>query len=293
MKEKNYLIFILVALSSFLSSCSSMQPVTRDSGFGVSCVCDNYFKSQNRPSWVDAGDVVTQQIYQSAGSSQCTGMQNIDIDNADLSARTKLGRILNAQVSSNISETRNTYGNGVGSSKSFIKSSLISKAVLENSRIAERWVDPISCTVYSQVQITTSELKIAKDRIAKADAAKLINQSFYIDTTDNDPDYRDLVDSAAGVILSQIGAGKVFDSQNPSAYQIKFTFLATQIKDGKSVRGELLTKIFDPSKSIIWQHTTPAKGVSYNYASNRDLSKKAIDSAMRSLRPILQNRFDK
>jgi hypothetical protein len=284
---------VLIPIVGFMVSCATLPPVSVESRFEANCVCDNYFTSQPRPSWVDAGDVVTQQFYQSAGSSQCTGLQNIDIDKADLSARTKLGRILNTEVSSKISETRSSYGNGVGSSKSSIKSSLLSEGVLENSQITERWVDPNSCTVFARVKITTSELEATKAKIAKADAARLINQSFYINTTDNDPDFRDLVGSAAGVIVSQLGVTKVLNKPDPSAHQIKFTFLVTQLNDGKFIRGELLTKILDPSKSIIWQQATPAKGVSFSYASNRDLTRKAIDSGMRSLRPILQKRFDK
>jgi hypothetical protein len=93
--------------------------------------------------------------------------------------------------------------------------------------------------------------------------------------------------------VSQLGVTKVLNKPDPSAHQIKFTFLVTQLNDGKFIRGELLTKILDPSKSIIWQQATPAKGVSFSYASNRDLTRKAIDSGMRSLRPILQKRFDK
>ncbi|MDB2649402.1 hypothetical protein N9Y19_00585 [Porticoccaceae bacterium] len=270
-----------------------MPQISSESGSLLGCVCNDYFARQQRPAWVDAGDIVTKQFYQSAGSSQCTGLQNIDIDKADLSARTKLGRILNTEVSSKISETRSSYGNGVGSSMSSIKSSLLSEGVLENSQITERWVDPNSCTVFARVKITTSELEATKAKIAKADAARLINQSFYINTTDNDPDFRDLVGSAAGVIVSQLGVTKVLNKPDPSAHQIKFTFLVTQLNDGKFIRGELLTKILDPSKSIIWQQATPAKGVSFSYASNRDLTRKAIDSGMRSLRPILQNRFDK
>jgi len=284
---------VLIPIVGFMVSCATLPPVSVESRFEANCVCDNYFTSQPRPSWVDAGDVVTQQFYQSAGSSQCTGLQNIDIDKADLSARTKLGRILNTQVSSNISETRSTYGNGTGSSKSSIKSSLLSEGVLENSQITERWVDPNSCTIFARVQITTIELDATKAKIVRADAARLINQSFYIDTTDNDPDYRDLVESAAGVIVSKLGVTKLVNKPDPSAYQIKFTFLATQLNDEKFLRGELLTKILDPSKSIIWQQTTPAKGVSYSNSSNRELTRKAIDSGMRRLQPTLKKRLDK
>jgi len=284
---------VLIPIVGFMVSCATLPPVSVESRFEANCVCDNYFTSQPRPSWVDAGDVVTQQFYQSAGSSQCTGLQNIDIDKADLSARTKLGRILNTQVSSNISETRSTYGNGTGSSKSSIKSSLLSEGVLENSQITERWVDPNSCTIFARVQITTIELDATKAKIVRADAARLINQSFYIDTTDNDPDYRDLVESAAGVIVSKLGVTKLVNKPDPSAYQIKFTFLATQLNAEKFLRGELLTKILDPSKSIIWQQTTPAKGVSYSNSSNRELTRKAIDSGMRRLQPTLKKRLDK
>jgi hypothetical protein len=287
------LFLLLVSMVSFTTSCATLTSASVESRFDVNCVCDNYFTKQPRPSWVDTGDIVTQQFYQSAGSSQCTGLQNIDIDKADLSARTKLGRILNTQVSSNISETRSSYGNGIGFSKSSIKSSLLSEGVLENSQITERWVDPVSCTIFARVQITTSELDATKAQIAKADAARLINQSFYIDTTDNDPDYLDLVESAAGVLVSELGVAKVVNKPDPSAHQIKFTFLATQFKDEKFLRGELLTKILNPSKSIIWQQTTPAKGVSYSNASNRELARKAIDSGMRSLRPSLKTRFYK
>jgi hypothetical protein len=101
------------------------------------------------------------------------------------------------------------------------------------------------------------------------------------------------VESAAGVLVSELGVAKVVNKPDPSAHQIKFTFLATQFKDEKFLRGELLTKILNPSKSIIWQQTTPAKGVSYSNASNRELARKAIDSGMRSLRPSLKTRFYK
>ncbi len=258
----------------------------------ASCVCETYFEQIPRPAWVDAGDVVTRQTYQTSGSSQCSGLQSIDVNKADLSARTKLGRILNTQVSSNISETRTSYGGGVGSTKASIQSSLLSEGILENSRITNRWVDPGSCRVYARVQIAASQIEASKEKIAKAEAARLLNQTFYLHTQDNEPAYRDLVASAAGQLLSSVGVTKIIPTAEASAYQIKFTFAVTQLNAEKSMRGELRTQILAPDASIVWQQATPAKGLSFSAASNRALADKAIASAMRSLSPVLRNRLN-
>jgi len=280
-----------------LASCASLPlPLAVSSGSAPSeirCVCNSYFEPTHRPAWVDAGDVVTRETYQTTGSSQCSGLQNMDIDKADLSARSKLGRILNTQVSSNISDTRTSYGGGVGSSKASIQSSLLSEGILEDSRITQRWVDPAACRVYARVQIASRQIEASKAKIAKVEAERLGNQTYYIDTQDNKPAHKALVASAAGQLLSIVGITKIVAKPSASAHRIKFSFRVTQYDAGQAIRGELRTQIFAPNQSPIWQHVTPAKGVSFGGASQPALVAKAMVSATRSLAPILQNRLAK
>ncbi len=289
-------IFSVVALAVTASCAALPLPGALSSGakpVPARCVCDTYFEPSPRPAWVNAGDTVTSQTYQTSGTSQCTGLQNIDVNKADLSARSKLARILNTQVSSRITDTRTSYGGGVGASKASIQSSLVSQGVLENSRITDRWVDSTSCRIYARVQIATRQIEASKQKIAKAEAARLGNQTYYVNTQDTDPAYRALLDSAAGQVLSEVGIRKIVPSPAPSAHQIKFTFQVTQLDMGTAMRGELRTQIIAPNQTPIWQQVTPAKGVSFSQASQAALAAKAIRSAMRSLTPILRERLEK
>ena len=290
---RHFACLLVFVVSGCAGLPSSLMGASQAAQTGPSCVCNSYFEKTPRPAWVDAGDVVTHESYQTTGSSQCSGLQNMDTNRADLSARSKLGRILNTQVSSNISETRTSYGGGVGSSKASIQSSLLSQGILEDSRITQRWVDPASCRVYARVQIASRQIEASKAKIAKAEAERLGNQTYYIDTQDNDSAYRGLVASAAGQLLSNVGITKIVPKPSASAHQIKFTFRVTQYDAGQTIRGELRTQIFAPNQAPVWQHVTPAKGVSFGGASQPALVAKAMVSATRSLTPILQDRLAK
>ncbi|MBT5156604.1 MAG: hypothetical protein HOK33_05000 [Rhodobiaceae bacterium] len=291
---RGYLTLLALAATTGCAGLPLAQSSTPEP-MRTNCVCARYFAQSPRPAWVEAGDVVTSQTYQTSGSSQCTGLQSLDVDKADLSARSRLGRIVNTQVSSDISETRTAFGNGVGngvgSAKASIQSSLLSKSLLENSQITHRWVDTAACRIYARVQIGAAQMKASQDKITKAKAARLIHQTFYVNTQDIAPAYRDLVAASAGQLLSKIGVTKITPTPQASSYQIKFTFAVTQLDAASALRGELRTQIAPPNGAIMWQQVTPAKGVSFRPSSNRALASKAITAAMRNLEPVLQARL--
>lgn len=273
------LILTVVGCSSLLSKPT---PTTN-----LNCVCVDYFSGSPRPEWVDAGDIVNVNIYQATGNSQCTGLKNIDLEKSGLSARTNLSRIINTQVKSSI-EINEITDSGMTSSRTSINSFMHSEGYLENSQITHKWVDPVSCTVYSRAQISTADVESNKTRIANKEASRLKNKLFYLDFSDNSDEHIDLISASAGSLISELGVKRLASDTKTTAYHLSFTFIPTNIVEGRSIRGSLLAKIIDPDKSTIWQKTIPAKGVSYSYATNRVLKEKAISSAMRSMKPHIK-----
>lgn len=276
-------ISIISALGAalILAGCASSAPQQAPRA----CACSSYVSAAPRPAWVDAGDIQNAALVASQGSAQCTGVRQIDFDAADLSARSKLARIIETRTEVTLSETRSDAGYGAGSSQARIDASAVSKVVLEGSTIAARWVDPDSCLLHAQASITRTTLEATKARLAAEEAARLINQPFMIIASGA---YAAAIEAQVKQALSKAGMTKIVSTADSRSHRA-VTDLQIIARDKKSLNGQLTLALQSPAGDTLWSRTVAARGVSYSEKSEAELVARALSSAMRQMAAPLKS----
>lgn len=248
------------------------------------CGCSDYMSAAPRPAWVDGGDTVTATLVASQGSTQCTGLKQVDVDAADLSARSKLSRIVNIETDIALTETRTDVGFGAGRSEARIEASEISRVVLEGSRIAARWVDPETCRIYARAELPRAEMEKTRARLSAEEEARLVNQVFFVTTDDT---HAEALNAGVAEALSRAGVSQIVTSETQNAYRA-IARLNTIDRQGNGLTARLALSLLAPNGKIVWSQTVPARAASYAQKSETALINRAIASALRDLAPALR-----
>ena len=248
------------------------------------CGCSDYMSEAPRPAWVDGGDTVTATLVASQGSTQCTGLKQVDVDAADLSARSKLSRIVNIETDITLTETRTDVGFGAGRSEARIEASEISRVVLEGSRIAARWVDPETCRIYARAELPRAEMEKTRARLSAEEEARLVNQVFFVTTDDT---HAEALNAGVAEALSRAGVSQIVTRETQNAYRA-IARLNTIDRQGNGLTARLALSLLAPNGNIVWSQTVPARAASYAQKSELALINRAIASALRDLAPALR-----
>ena len=263
-----------------LAACAAPGPKIVNQG----CGCSGYMAETPRPAWVDGGDTVTPSLVASQGSTQCTGLKQIDLDAADLSARSKLSRIINVETDIALTETRTDVGFGVGRSQARIEASEISKVVLEGSRIAARWTDPQTCRIYARAELPRAQMEKTKARLAAEEAARLVNQTFFITSDDS---YAASLNAGIAEALSAAGVSRIVTEARQDAYRA-VARLTTIEMQGNGLTARLGLTLLAPNGDTVWSQTVPARAASYSQKSKNALIDRAIRAGLRNMAPKLR-----
>lgn len=272
------LLLSLACLS--LAACAAPGPKIVSQG----CGCSGYMAETPRPAWVDGGDTVTPTMVASQGSTQCTGLKQIDLDAADLSARSKLSRILNVKTDIALTETRTDVGFGAGGSSARIETGELSRVVLEGSRIGARWVDPESCRIYARADLPRAQMEKTKARLEAEEKARLVNQTFFITSEGS---YAASLNAGIAEALSAAGVKRIVTSTTPNAYRA-VAGLDTIERAGNGLTARLSLSFIAPNGDTVWSRTVPARAASYDRKSDQALINRAIGAALRDMAPKLR-----
>lgn len=285
MSESNYLFF-LITIAVLLSSCTTSRLTT---SAGADCSCRDYLPERPRPGWagVDGSSVAT---YLSHGISECTGIQSMDFEEADASARSNLGRVLSTHVESEVVLIREDFG-GAGGSRGKITSKQSTDSLLEKSTIYDRWLDRGSCVLYSAVRISRADIQATIKRIELERQNKLVNQSFLVKT---EGEYSNKLAEKMQQLLIDSGVRNVTESASKNTYTLYGTVASKElIKQGRLAKVTIQLKIIDPKKNFIWMHQAVGKGVSFSAASKEQLFNKALVQAIDNMAASITEVFHK
>ena len=278
------LFLSLAAATLLLAGCAGGPP---PQAAAPPCSCSKYQAAKPRPAWVDRSDHVTPLVFQSTGLAACTGVQTLDTEKADLSARSKLSRVLSSRFDVRISETRTDTGSGAGYAQAAITATQISQTVVEGSRIFDRWVDPASCTVYAGVELSAAKLAEAKAEIERAEKARLVNQAFFV--TAKGP-HAARLQAAAAQLMSEAGVTRLPDSKAGASHVLEAAFAPLE-NTPTLVRGRVTLRLTTADGSLVWTQTLPAKGLSYRETTPELLAERAITAGMERMAAPLRRRL--
>lgn len=279
---KNASFLLTLGFGLLVVSCASSPP---PNGQPRACACSAYVSAAPRPAWVDTGDTQDAAIIASQGTTQCTGVRQIDFDAADLSARGKLARIIETRTEVSLSETRTDAGYGAGSSRARIDASAVSKVVLEGSTIAERWVDPDTCLLHARATLSRATLAATKAKLAAEEAARLRNQRLFVTAQGT---YDDAIEAAVKQALSQAGMTKISAAPDGTAYRAVADLQIVEV-DKTALSGQLTLAFQSPDGDTLWSRTVAARAASYSTKTEAALVARALSSALRQLAPALQD----
>lgn len=266
---------LLLAGSIVLTSCAN--PQSED----PLCSCTSYMPSKPQPDWV-LTESTASGVYKSQGIGQCTGLQSLDIEEADITARANLGRMLSSQIESEVLLVRTDLGEGTGKSEGKISSRQSSAIALEHSVIYDHWVGPISCTIHSAVRVSQADIQAALKKQEREINAALRNQVFSVNTQGA---YSDVLHRSILQMLSDAGITKVRLTSNADGYQSDAFIFKAEVTDqewlnnGRLARVNVNLYIEAPDGSVIWIYQTTGKGMSYSTRDRNYLVKLAIKQA--------------
>lgn len=274
---------VLIALAGLaLSACAGNGPQNMRNG----CACDGYLTAKPRPAWVDAGDQLDAAQLASSATAMCSGVRQIDFDAADLSARGRLSRVISTKTDFSLSETRTDEGFGAGRREARIDASQISRVVLEGSRIDARWVDPQSCLVHARATLSRTTLAATKARLAAEEAAKPVNQMFFVEAQGR---HGAALAAALGQALSEAGVSRLVDT--PDGAYLARARLDNMAVEENGLSGNLSIALITPGGETIWQRSIAARAASYSKKPEAVLVTRAVTSALRDLAPALAERL--
>jgi len=256
-----------------LSGCSS-NPITTE--ITNNCSCADYLSKRAKPDWVGV-DKNQSNWYLSNGVSECTGIQSIDFEEADLSARTNLSRILNSDIKSQITMVQKSASDGSGSKYGNIITQATTSSLLSNSLIYERWLDHDSCTIYSAVKISFADVNLALKKLKLGDTNKLINRGFTIRAKEK---YHSRLIIIMQSLLVNAGVKNSSTLAQKNAYTLEGSIIdADFFNENRVAKVTIQFSIIAPNKNIIWTHQEKGKSVSFGGISTKQLLNKAINQA--------------
>ena len=275
---------LAVALSACAGGGAQQQTQVRN------CSCAAYPFSQTKPEWT-RGDDIRDGIYYSVGIEQCTGIQKIDLEKANLKARAALGRIIGSQVSSSISRVQRASGVGTGSNTATIQSTATSDAFLQNSQVYDYWLDVDNCAIHAAVKISEIDIERGLAKLAAIEKSKLKNQKFYVVALGNNAT---ILDVSVKAILSDLGVKQIIAAPQKDAYKIDVVLENGNLSANKQTyRGQFVIRIYNPLGILIWSWYKDVKGVFLRPTTEADLVSRAMRSAKKPLMETLQEKLNK
>ncbi|HED33009.1 MAG TPA: hypothetical protein ENJ08_02170 [Gammaproteobacteria bacterium] len=267
-----YLNFILILLSGCSNSLVTVET-------GSSCSCSDYLSKREKPDWVGV-DRNESNWYLSNGVSGCTGIQSIDFEEADLSARTNLSRILNSDIKSQITLIQESSSDGSSSKYGNIITQETTSSLLNNSLIYERWLDNDSCTIYSAVKISHADVNLALEKLTSRESNKLINHRFTIRAKGK---YHDRLILIIQNLLINAGVKTISTLERENTYMLEGSIVDIDFYNKNRVaKVTIQLSIIAPDKNVIWSHQEQGKSVSFGGISTKQLLNKAINQAARN-----------
>ena len=253
---KKITAFLIIPLLLLLSGCGSNKKKQEHS-----CSCDNYFGKKNKPSWVDT-EGLKNGVYYSQGIAQCTGLKTIDTKESSVNARGNLSRMLETQVQTEILLIRKSdTATRSGSESGQATTSIASDALLNNSSIYDYWIDPDSCTVYSAVKLSKSDIDQAVAKAKAKEQAKFKNQTFAIHA---EGQYQKQLQLSITKILNDNGVSKIVPNSEQANYAFKAKIQAIDVfEEKKLVRIEVFVSIVSLlDNSTKWSAQLNGKSIS-------------------------------
>lgn len=265
---------MLIATLSLLSGCASNRATAVR---GASCSCIDYLPARPRPSWVET-ESSSATAYLSHGVSECTGIQSMDFEEADISARSNLGHLISSHVESETVLIQEDAGYGAGSSRGKVTSKQSTDSLLEKSIIYDRWLDSDSCVLYSAVKISQANIQDTIKRIELEHHNKLVNQRFLVRT---EGEYNQKLAERMRQLLIDSGVKRVAVLADASTYILHGVVVNHELlNQNKLAKVTVRLEIINPQKDLIWTHQVVGKGVSFGGVSKEKLLNKAIEQAI-------------
>jgi len=216
--------------------------------------------------------------YLSHGISECTGIQSMDFEEADTSARINLSHLISSHVESETVLIQDDFGGGAGSSRGTVTSKQSTDSLLEKSVIYDRWLDSKSCVLYSAVKISQVNIQDTIKRIELDRQNKLVNQRFLVRAKG---EYNHKLTERMQQLLIDSGVKRVTTLADATTYILHGVVASHEFLDqNKLVKVTVQLKIFNPQKDLIWAHQVVGKGVSFGGVSKDNLLNKAIKQAV-------------
>lgn len=275
----SYVLKILctVGIAATLTSCASTPKQ-------ASCNCSGYLPKKPRPAWAQ-GDAISGGNYRTAGLSQCTGLQNIDFERADLSARNNLALIVSAHVQSDVKLTQKDYGNGTGHSNASIERQQRAEQWLPNSVIYERWLDPVSCTIYAAAKVSEVDIKHAVKTYEAAQAALRVNQHYLVKVKGNQATS---IKRAIETALNKHGVQQLGGVANSKSYTVNATVSDERVlNNSQLLRANLHLAVNSPGGQTLWSQTLAIKGIAFSPQPKNELLQRAIRDGLDQIEPAL------
>lgn len=246
-----------------------------------SCVCLNYLPSQPRPIWVQ-GDQVTDKHYIASGLTRCTGLQDIDFQDAEISARASLARLISAQVVSSVNYQESMH-NSVSRSSMNTDTQINSSALLNEAVIFERWVDANTCTLYAGILLSKTNFQKSIKNKETQEKALLANQTISF-AGHNQAD-----DRVMNELASRLSKGEIRGITTKDQARLKVSVNVSDVQHtGKSCHLNLHLSLVDQSSGkTIWSTHASGKGASHTGKSYNILFDRAISDAFDATTPAL------
>jgi hypothetical protein len=250
-----------------------------------SCSCLNYFTPAPRPDWVK-GEIETSASYISHGITECRGIKTLDIDKADQAARLSLSKMIQVNVSS-VLESDIEQSTSRGVRKDIRQTSRqISDVSLHNARIFARWVDPVSCTVYSGIQVSKTDIQNYLDDIKN----RLVNQAFAVRVG---KPFNSEIHAGLRQLLIDAGVRSIEANETQAAFIIDGQVDINYSHNGRAAYATLVLNLYDREQNLAWSMQTRGKGVTFGSKTKTELARLAITHAISEADPEIRKVLSK
>ena len=236
------------------------------------CSCAHYYPTQAQtPDWIGI-DKVTDTLYISSGSSQCSGLKSIDERRSALEARKALTKLLKTEIE--IKEENQLFSSNSISNLQFNSTAKItSDQLLKNAKIFERWVDKNNCVVYAGVTINHTDIQKAQAQKKQEAQSKLSAKNNCIKSTG----------SQAGEVKSLLTAKFIQNGFNitDSACDVYYHVKNSIVKSSQNkVFTRLQLEIITHTNKRLWQDHYQGKGISFSKRSTEQLLQIANEDSI-------------
>lgn len=278
MKNSILLLVIAVLATACASKPAKMERPSQSTG----CSCSDYLPMSPRPRWADT-EGLDNGVYKSQGIAECSGIKSMDFEDADNRARENLSRMLSVEVESEVTLIRKDFGGGVGGSAgSKIESKHASKAILENSSVYGRWVDPTSCSIYSGIRISKNDIARVMREMREKEARRLYNKAFVVAAEQGE--HQSTISQVLEQSLGEKNVKRILSARSDETFTLQAEIQRIDVlNDGKLIKVNLKLSIFDPAQALIWTQQIKGKAVAFSAQPKNVMVEKALKDALQQV----------